>query len=72
MLTTAVTDLKEFQRFEQRPFIRERNVFWKKRTNWTRFYTKSSHVIKSKPMKCEKQKQTNQRLGNDKEVICYL
>ena len=26
MLITAVTDLKQFQRFEQRPFVRERNI----------------------------------------------
>ena len=25
-----MTDLKEFQRFEQRPFVRERNMFWRR------------------------------------------
>ena len=27
MLVTAVTDLKEFQRFEQKSLVREKNVF---------------------------------------------
>ena len=43
MLITAGTDLKEFQRFEQRPFVRERNKLIKglcsKRWNSSRSVT---------------------------------
>ena len=39
-LVTAATDLKEFLLFEQRPFVRERYVFWNRKNNWTRFVWK--------------------------------